>query len=67
MSPAPSVNAGAEIWLNNVNHLQTQATSITIAPRPHRVIDFDWLATRGVPRIVAAVGKDVVIFSISEE
>jgi len=64
-SSASGTGKGAAIQIHNVNHLNASATVITVAPRPHRVIDFDWLATRGTPRIAAAVGHDVLIFPIS--
>lgn len=64
-SSASGMGKGAAIQIHNVNHLSASATVITVAPRPHRVIDFDWLATRGTPRIAAAVGHDVLIFPIS--
>lgn len=56
---------GAIINVSNIYHLKSQPASITIAPRPHRIIDFDWLATKGTPRLVAGVGKDLYIFPIS--
>lgn len=56
---------GAAIHFYNTNYIQAQPTVLTIAPCPHRVLDFDWLADRGIPRIVAAVGRDVFIFPIS--
>jgi len=62
---ASETGKGAAVQIHNVNHLKASATVITVAPRPHRVIDFDWLATRGTPRIAAAVGHDVLIFPIS--
>lgn len=58
-------NKGAVIVISSVNHWQTPANPITIEPRPHRITDFDWLATQGVPRIAAAVGRKVYIFPIN--
>ncbi|KAI5124016.1 hypothetical protein M0805_003848 [Coniferiporia weirii] len=56
---------GAVINVNNMDHLQSQAASIEIATRPHHVTDFDWLATRGTPRLAVAVERDVYVFPIS--
>ena len=58
---------GALVKVLNTQHLQAQANSITVAPRPRRVSDVDWLATRGIPRLAVAVERDVYIFPISEE
>lgn len=67
ISTSSMSSKGAVINVNSVYHLQTQATSIQIAPRPHRVTDFDWIGTRGTPRLAAAVGREIYIFPISVE
>ena len=38
-----------------------------VAPRPLYVRDFDFLAQKGIPRIAAAVGREIVIFYIGVE
>ncbi|GLB42200.1 putative WD40 repeats [Lyophyllum shimeji] len=58
---------GAAVHVHNTNYLQAQPTVFNILPRPHLVQDFDFLAVRGIPRIVAAVGRTVFIFSIGVE
>lgn len=65
MSPSSMGSMGAIINVNSVYHLQTQAAPIQIAPRPHRVTDFDWIGTRGTPRLAAVLGKEIFIFPIS--
>ena len=55
---------GAVIHVHNVTYTHAQPTVFQIAPRPLCVRSFDFLATRGIPRIVAAVGRDVVVFYI---
>ncbi|KAF5386974.1 hypothetical protein D9615_001774 [Tricholomella constricta] len=59
-----SPSKGASIHVHNLNYFQAQPTIFTILPRPHLVQDFDFLAFRGIPRIVAAVGRTIFIFSI---
>ncbi len=52
------------IHVHNVTYTHAQPTVFQIASRPLYVRSFDFLAARGIPRIVAAVGRDVVIFYI---
>ncbi|KAJ7109107.1 hypothetical protein C8R44DRAFT_801644 [Mycena epipterygia] len=52
---------GAVINIHNTTY--PQPTTMALAPRPHFVRDFDWLVSR-TPRIAAAVGRKVVIFSV---
>jgi len=40
-----------------------QPTAMALAPRPHYIRDFDWLASR-TPRIAAAVGRQLIVFSV---
>ncbi|KAF8652697.1 hypothetical protein AX16_004201 [Volvariella volvacea WC 439] len=58
---------GAIIHVHNVNYIHTQPTAFNLDSRPHFVRDFDFLALRGIPRVAAAVGKRVIIFSIGVE
>jgi hypothetical protein len=58
---------GAVIHVHNMAFVHAQPNVITIAPRPHRIRDFDFLATHGIPRIAAAVGHEVIIFSIAAD
>ncbi|CAL1703833.1 unnamed protein product [Somion occarium] len=58
---------GAVINVHHITYIDTEPTSFTVAPRPLYVRDFDFLATPGIPRIAAAVGRDVVIFYIGVE
>lgn len=55
---------GAVIHVHNVNYIHAQPTVFNIYPRPHLVRDFDFLAIQGIPRLAAATGPKVVIFSI---
>lgn len=59
-----SPDKGAVVNIHNTNYLQAQPTVFNIYPRPHTVRDFDFLSLRGIPRIAAAVGRTLVIFSI---
>jgi len=38
-----------------------------IASRPLYVRDFDFISEKGIPRIVAAIGREVVVFYIGVE
>lgn len=67
MSPLGVTPGGAVIKVMSVYHLGSQTSTIQIAPKPHKVSDFDWVASRGVPRLAVAVGRDVYIFPISVE
>lgn len=62
-----STNKGAIIHVYNTGYLQAQPTVFNVAPRPLYVRDFDFLAEKGIPRIVAAVGRKVVMFYIGVE
>ncbi|KAF8055076.1 hypothetical protein FPV67DRAFT_1436831 [Lyophyllum atratum] len=55
---------GAVIHVHNTNYLQALPTVFNVRPRPHVVQDFDFLGMGGIPRIVAAIGRTVYIFSI---
>jgi hypothetical protein len=59
-----SPDRGAVIHIHNTNYLQAQPTVFNVHSRPHIVRDFDFLALRGIPRIAAAVGRTLVVFSI---
>ncbi|KDQ59396.1 hypothetical protein JAAARDRAFT_32955 [Jaapia argillacea MUCL 33604] len=61
---AQSSAKGAVIHVHNVAYPQTQPTVFNIAPRPLRVRDFDFLSAPGIPRLAAAVGREVLVFSI---
>ncbi|KAL7283116.1 hypothetical protein ACG7TL_002541 [Trametes sanguinea] len=62
---APSSPAkGAVVHVHNVAYVHAQPTVFQIAPRPLYVRAFDFVACRGIPRIVAAVGREVVVFYI---
>ncbi|EMD34509.1 hypothetical protein CERSUDRAFT_159048 [Gelatoporia subvermispora B] len=64
---AISANApgrGAVIHVHNTGYVHAQPTVFSVGPRPLFVRDFDFLAARGIPRIAAAVGRELVIFYI---
>lgn len=65
MSPLGTTSSGAVVKVMSVYHLGAQASTIQVAPKPHEVADFDWVATRGVPKLAVAVGRDVHVFPIS--
>ncbi|TDL23611.1 hypothetical protein BD410DRAFT_142541 [Rickenella mellea] len=58
---------GAAIHLYNVTYPHAQPIVINLAPQPQRVLDFDWIGSKGIPRLACAVGHDVYIFPISTE
>ena len=62
-----SPSKGAVIHLHNANYINAVPTVLGIAPHPLHVRTFDWLAGKGIPRIAAGVGRDVVIFYIGTE
>lgn len=67
---AVSTNAptkGAIIHVYNTGYIHAQPTVFNIGLRPLTVRSFDFLAGRGIPRIAAAVGRDLVIFYIGVE
>ncbi|KAJ7687570.1 hypothetical protein B0H14DRAFT_3055284 [Mycena olivaceomarginata] len=53
---------GAVVNIHNTTY--TQPTAIALAPRPHFIRDFDWLASR-TPRIAAAVGRQLIVVSVA--
>jgi hypothetical protein len=48
-------------------HAHVEPTAFTLAPRPLCVRDFDFLSLKGIPRIAAAVGHELVVFYIGLE
>jgi len=53
---------GAVINIHNTTY--SHPTAMALAPRPHFIRDFDWLASR-TPRIAAAVGRQLIVFSVA--
>ena len=47
-----------------MNYIHAQPTAFNIATRPLYVRDFDFLGQKGIPRIAAAVGRELVVFYI---
>ncbi|KII88799.1 hypothetical protein PLICRDRAFT_110292 [Plicaturopsis crispa FD-325 SS-3] len=58
---------GGVIHVHNAAYVHAQPTVFNVAPRPHRVRDFDFVALPGIPRVAAAVGRDLFVFSIGVE
>ncbi|KAJ3788791.1 WD40-repeat-containing domain protein [Lentinula aff. detonsa] len=58
---------GAIVHVYSTNYVYAQPTVFNVSPRPQYVRDFDFLATRGIPRLAVAVGRSVVIFPIGVE
>lgn len=48
-------------------HAHVEPTAFTLAPRPLCVRDFDFLSLKGIPRIAAAVGHELIVFYIGLE
>ncbi|KAG1778608.1 hypothetical protein EV702DRAFT_1219177 [Suillus placidus] len=58
---------GAVIHIHDMNYVHAQPHVINIAPRPHCVRDFDFMARRGNPALAVAYGVEVVVFPIGVE
>jgi hypothetical protein len=48
-------------------HAHVEPTAFTLAPRPLCVRDFDFVPLKGIPRIAAAVGHEIIVFPIGVE
>ncbi|ETW85578.1 hypothetical protein HETIRDRAFT_309790 [Heterobasidion irregulare TC 32-1] len=59
-----SPSKGAVIHVYNYSYVQAEPTVFNIGPRPLRVQDFDFLAMKGIPRIVAVVERQLIVFYI---
>lgn len=62
-----STAKGAIVHVYNTSYLQAQPTVFNVAPRPLYVRDLDFLGGKGIPRIAAAVGRELIIFYIGVE
>ncbi|EED83928.1 predicted protein [Postia placenta Mad-698-R] len=62
-----SPTKGAVIHVHNIQNPHGPLASFSMANGPLYVRAFDFLAARGVPRIAAAVGRQVVILYIGDE
>ena len=60
---------GATIHVHSALHAHShvEPTTFTLAPRPLRVRDFDFMSLKGIPRIAAAVGHELIVFHIGLE
>ncbi|KAH9967927.1 hypothetical protein BC827DRAFT_1169121 [Russula dissimulans] len=60
---------GATIHVHSALHVHAhvEPTAFTLAPRPLCVRDFDFMSLKGIPRIAAAVGHELVVFYIGME
>ena len=61
----------AAILIQDTRFDKLDPRRIVLKPRPHRVRDFDWLRGSGIgngePRIVAGVGRKVMVIDIGGE
>lgn len=64
---AHSIKRGAVLHVHNIGYVNAQPSIINVAPRPHRIRDFDFMALRGQPLLAIAFGQRVVVFSIGDE
>jgi len=64
---AHSVKRGAVLHVHNIGYVNAQPSIISVAPRPHRIRDFDFMALRGQPLLAIASGQRVAVFSIGDE
>jgi hypothetical protein len=60
---------GATIHVHSAlhTHSHVEPTTFTLAPRPLRVRDFDFMSLKGIPRVAAAVGHELIVFYIGLE
>ena len=60
---------GATIHVHSAMHAHAhvEPTAFTLAPRPLCVRDFDFVPLKGIPRIAAAVGHEIIVFPIGVE
>jgi hypothetical protein len=58
---------GASIQIFNTKYIHTQPLLVNLASAPHTVRDFDFMADQGTTRVVAAIGKELLIFEINIE
>ncbi|KAI9510383.1 hypothetical protein F5148DRAFT_1011012 [Russula earlei] len=60
---------GAMIHVHSALHVHAnvEPTAFALAPRPLCVRDFDFMSLKGIPRIAAAVGHELVVFYIGME
>jgi hypothetical protein len=60
---------GATIHVHSALHAHShvEPTTFTLAPRPLCVRDFDFMSLKGIPRIAAAVGHELIVFYIGLE
>ncbi|KIY51943.1 hypothetical protein FISHEDRAFT_64060 [Fistulina hepatica ATCC 64428] len=70
-----SAPEGATICVYQLNYVQAQPDALDVtcpaqpfmlSRKPHFVADFDWMATKGIPRIAVAVGRQIKIFRIGD-
>jgi len=57
----------AVIHIHNTSHVNAPPNVVQVASRPHIVRDFDFMGSRGIPRLAAAVGRSVIIFPIGTD
>ncbi|KZT03433.1 uncharacterized protein LAESUDRAFT_704750 [Laetiporus sulphureus 93-53] len=58
---------GAVINIHNTSYVSAAPVAFPLAARPWTVRSFDFIMSHGVPRIAAAVGREVIIFYIGVE
>lgn len=64
---AHSIKRGAVLHVHNIGYVHAQPSIINVAPRPHRIRDFDFMALRGQPLLAIAFSQRVIVFSIGDE
>ncbi|KAF9228051.1 hypothetical protein BS17DRAFT_726849 [Gyrodon lividus] len=64
---AHSIKKGAVLHVHNVGYVHAQPSVINVAPHPHHIRDFDFMALRGQPLLVVAFGRQVAVFSLGDE
>jgi hypothetical protein len=58
---------GAVIHVHDMRYIHAQPSVVNIAPKPHIIRDFDFIASRGAAVIAAAVGRELVVISIKSD
>ena len=59
-----SSSKGAVLHVHNCNYVHAPPTPFVVRPKPNFIRNFDFLSLSGIPRIVASIGRTVIIFSI---
>ncbi|TFL05816.1 WD40-repeat-containing domain protein [Pterulicium gracile] len=57
---------GALISMRNISYVHAEPSVLLVAPRPRYIRDFNFLSSSGPARVAAAVGHELIIFSLGD-